>query len=243
MLPDQPQRQGFRLGSIAGSTIWVRPSFLILVALFVFLYMDQGVPVAEALTWVPVILISVLAHELAHAATLGLFGYGASTIELGGWGGRTINARRSKPWHEIVVSAAGPAASFLLGAISFLSYLFVPAPPAFVELMFQANIAWAIFNMLPIYPLDGGLVLFNGLCHFTKAHKALGATTIFSILLAIVLGLVALYIQFFIAAIILASFAFQNWQTWKAIAAYRGELEARQRTEVETPRDTLGSGD
>ena len=169
MFPEGGHHHGFKIGTIGGTPIWVRPSFLILVALFVFLDLDRQVSLAHALFWVPVLLISVLVHELAHAAAIAAFGYGSSTIELGGWGGQTSNARRSRPWHEIVISVAGPVSSLVLGGLFLLAFVLFHDRMAtdvfvFVRLMLWANIAWGIFNLFPIYPLDGGQVLFNALC-------------------------------------------------------------------------------
>lgn len=202
------------------------------MALFVFLDLDSQVKLAHALLWVPVLLISVLVHELAHAGTIAAFGYGPSTIELGGWGGQTTNARSSKPWHEVVVSVAGPASSLVLGGLFLLFFMathdrLTPEAFIFVRLMLWANIAWGIFNLLPIFPLDGGQVLFNTLCHFTESYKALGVTTILSLLLALTLGLGALWARMFFVAVIAASLLLQNWQTWTALRSHRERLRAR----------------
>lgn len=226
MFPDHQHSNGFKLGSIGGTAIWLRPSFFILVALFVFIDLDSRVTLAHALMWIPVILISVLVHELAHAGAIAAFGYGSSTIELGGWGGQTSNARSSRPWHEIVISAAGPLSSLALGGLFFLAFVLFhdamsPDVFAFVRLMLWANVAWAIFNMLPIFPLDGGQVLFNALCHFIENHKALGVTVALSIVLALGLGLGALWARMFFVAIVSASLLVQNWQTWQALRGYR----------------------
>lgn len=242
MFPDQQQTHGFKLGTISGTTIWVRPSFLILMALFVFLDLDSQVKVGHALLWVPVLLVSVLVHELAHAAAIAAFGYGSSTIELGGWGGQTTNVRRSRPWHEIVISVAGPASSLILGGLFLLVFVLAhdrmtPEVFVFVRLMLWANIAWGIFNLFPIFPLDGGQVLFNGLSHFMENHKALGITTALSLVLALGLGLGALWARMFFVAVVAASLVMQNWQTWQALRSWKEA--ARQRDVPRGDRDTL----
>jgi stage IV sporulation protein FB len=241
LFPDHQHSNGFRLGSVGGTPIWVRPSFFILVGLFVFIDLDSKVKLEHALLWIPVILISVLVHELAHAGAIAAFGYGSSTIELGGWGGQTSNARSSRPWHEIVISAAGPLSSLALGGLFLLAFVSYhdQMPPglfAFVRLMLWANFAWAIFNMLPIFPLDGGQVLFNALCHFIENHKALGATVAVSIVLALALGLGALWGRMFFVAIVSASLLFQNWQTWKALRGYREGMSRVEPSPAENER-------
>src|SRR5436305_7208842 len=107
------------LGTIFGTTIALDFSFLILIAFFVLSSADAyGMP--GALLWVPVILVSILFHEFAHAAMIGILGHGSSEIVLEGIGGVTINQRQSRPWQDMLISAAGPAASFLLAWLVFL---------------------------------------------------------------------------------------------------------------------------
>lgn len=242
MIHDERHSQGWKLATISGTPIWIRPSFLILVALFVFLDLDSQVKAVHALLWIPVLLISVLVHELAHAGTIAAFGYGSSTIELGGWSGQTTNARQSRPGHEILISLAGPASSLALGGLFLVVFMMArqqmsPEIFIFVRLMLWANFAWGIFNMLPIFPLDGGQVLFNTLCHFTATHKALGVTTVLSLGLAIALGLGALWTKMFFVAVVAASLVMQNWQTWQSLRAFR--TEAARGEGPQPPRETL----
>src|SRR5450755_358043 len=75
------------LGSIRGTTLGVDFSFLILVGLWVASYYDPAAGIQHALLWIPVLFLSVLIHELAHALMIGAFGYGPSEIVLGGIGG------------------------------------------------------------------------------------------------------------------------------------------------------------
>ena len=117
------------LGTIFGTTITLDFSFLILIVFFVMTDVQQ-VGMRYALLWVPVLLISILWHELAHAAMIGALGFGSSAIILEGIGGATYNERRAKPWQDLLISAAGPASSFLLAWIIALLIANVPAPRA-----------------------------------------------------------------------------------------------------------------
>jgi len=165
------------LGTIFGTTIAIDFSFIIVIAFFIFFNADaMGMP--EALLWAPVILISVLFHELAHAAAIGIFGYGSSEIVLGGFGGATMNRRNAKHWQDMLISAAGPAASFLLAF--GVSILFITVPYFrrdrfffnFIPLLSYANVLWGKFNLLPIIPLDGHGILRNFLSMFLRDRTA-----------------------------------------------------------------------
>lgn len=154
------------LGTILGTTIELDPGFLFIAALFVISDI-QVVGLRYALLWVPVLFISILFHELAHAATIGALGFGPSRILLEGKGGVTINERRARPWQDMLISAAGPAASLLLAWIARWIAFGVPQATrdpflaGLLPLMITANIWWAIFNMLPVMPLDGSGVFRN----------------------------------------------------------------------------------
>lgn len=157
-----PEPRRFRVATIAGTTVDVRISFVVLAGAFVLLDLDRQVALNLALLWIPVLFVSVLIHELAHAGTIAAFGHGPSAIELGGWGGETVNRRRAKPWQEVLISLAGPASSIALAYLVLWILMSVPHAKthtlllAFLEMMVFANQAWGIFNLIPILPLEGG---------------------------------------------------------------------------------------
>lgn len=119
------------------------------------------------LSWVLVVFVSILVHELGHALVAEYYGM-FPIIQLYSMGGLTIPGRSRKLTHlqEILLSLAGPVAGFLLGLLVYLgARLLTPAAP---ELVFQilsqllwVNIGWGVLNLLPMLPLDGGHVMRN----------------------------------------------------------------------------------
>jgi len=74
---------------------------------------------------------------------------------------------RNKRWGELIVAIAGPISNILLAVLVGLVVRFsvsFNAPAAFYEiaiLVVQVNLYLAVFNMMPIPPLDGSKVLFG----------------------------------------------------------------------------------
>ena len=207
------------LGSIGGTSLDVDFSFFLLIFLFAVRDYDRGL--AYALVWIPVIFISILFHELAHAGTIAMFGYGSSHVILGGMGGVTINERKARPWHDMLISAAGPLSSFALAWICRLIYNGVPFAQhdpmlrVLLPLMYWAGIVWGIFNLLPIPPLDGGKAFRNLLRTILRENTAF----IISVWIAMVVGagivIYALVRRDYFLAVIIGWFTFNNFQQWE----------------------------
>lgn len=210
------------LGSIGKTSIDVDFSFFILIGLFVILNYDESKGVEHALIWIPILFISVLFHEFAHAAAIGLFGFGASQIVLGGMGGHTANEnmRNARPWQDVVISIAGPASNFILATICwFLAQTSIGRTDkmlvALLPLMVAASVWWGIFNLVPVPPLDGG--------HATRSFFKMFLTDRTSFILSTWIALVVggaivvwglLFRQFFLAFFLL-TMLWAVWQRWQ----------------------------
>ncbi len=108
--------------------------------------------------------LSVLIHELSHSVVAISRGTPVSSITLFIFGGvSNIKEESKQPGDELVMAAAGPVSSLVLAALFYLGFLAtqdVSSPGAAMTLyLAQINLALAIFNLIPGFPLDGGRVL------------------------------------------------------------------------------------
>jgi Zn-dependent protease len=209
------------LGSIFGTTITLDFTFIVLIAFFVFSY-AQEIGMRDALLWAPVLFISILIHELAHAAAIGAFGFGPSAIVLGGIGGLTINQRRAKPWQDMLISAAGPASSFLLAfGASRVPPLRDPFFSAILPLMVWANVVWAVFNLMPVGPLDGAGMLRNFLRIFLSEKTAFVISIWTSIVVGVLLALVGLRARQYFLTLLMLWYVHSSFSQWQLFRAYK----------------------
>lgn len=208
------------LGSILGTTITLDFSFLILIVFFI-MSNAQSTGMREALLWAPVLLISILFHELGHATMIGVLGFGSSAIVLQGMGGSTYNERRARPWQDLLISAAGPSSSFLLAWLMGLVQTSIPFAShdrflvALLPVLVWANIQWGIFNLLPIGPLDGNSILRNFFRLFLRERPAFIISTWISLLVGVGVVVLCLVSRQFFIALLVAWFVRSSWMQWE----------------------------
>lgn len=73
---------------------------------------------------------------------------------------------KNKKWGPALVALSGPAANIFLAiifglVIRFLNFSFLPAIGPFLVIIVLINLLLAIFNLIPIPPLDGSKILFS----------------------------------------------------------------------------------
>lgn len=122
------------------------------------------------------IILSILAHEVAHAVIAQHYGMPIAGITLFVFGGvAEMKGPPSHPKGEFLMAVAGPLMSAILGIFFWANGVFyenslsggVPSPvTAMLAYLGYLNILLAVFNMVPAFPLDGGRALRAALWHF-----------------------------------------------------------------------------
>ncbi len=167
----EPERTPYDLHfRLLGFPVRVHPWFWIATVLFNASGLLRAGP-EYLLIWVAVVFVSILVHELGHAAAFRWFGAGAGIV-LYAFGGLAIPTHQiSGRGRRILVSLAGPFAGFALCAAVYGSNRAlewgVSADDRAVNgirawflyrQLIWVNLVWGLFNLLPIHPLDGGHV-------------------------------------------------------------------------------------
>lgn len=178
-MPPTPARGRvlFRVGPIE---IAVHASWLITFALLVYVARaelveelvprDSGWEMPLAIGIALLFYGFVLAHELSHAFMARAHGLDARRITLFVFGGvAQIGAEAEGPGDEFRIAVVGPLMSLLLaGMLAAVSrilhgYQSHDLLPGIWGRLALVNLALALFNLIPAFPLDGGRVLRAGL--------------------------------------------------------------------------------
>lgn len=160
--------------------------------------------------------LSILIHELGHALTMRRLGDQRVEIVLHGFGGMARGSRYLSRWQDLLVSAAGPAAQYTSGLLVGLWLLptlggqLNPSGRLFLASFARTSELWALINLLPVLPLDGG--------HICRSMIGTKPALRLSLILA---GMAAVYFLLsgaLIGAMLMSMLAHQSWQ---ALQTYR----------------------
>ncbi|HEX6098885.1 MAG TPA: M50 family metallopeptidase [Thermoanaerobaculia bacterium] len=209
------------LGSIRGTSIDIDFNFIFLILFFVVLNYDPKIGIQYALIWIPILFVSVLIHELAHAGMIGLLGFGSSHVVLSGMGGVTINQRRARPWQDLLISLAGPFSSF--GLYFLAAWIANNVEIAQTDRMLAAlmprlaiaNVFWGIFNLIPVPPLDGGHATREFFRMFLSEKNAFVVAIWIAMIVGAMVVVYALINRQFFVGLYIAWFVYMAFQQWQ----------------------------
>ncbi len=196
-----------------------------------------GAPLLLAI-WVLAVFVSILVHELGHAIAMRRFGMnprivlyhfgGLAISDFGAW--NAARRRHTGPVQQIFISASGPGLQLLLGGIVIAGAIFLDVPVelmghvvhrgsidtsivpfATVDALLFPSIFWAVLNLLPVLPLDGGHILENALTLFRIGNASYLAQVV-SLVVAALVGIWFLRGGNMFAGLMFLMMAASNWQ-------------------------------
>lgn len=163
----------FRIGNWFGINVRIHVWFVIYLAFRLF---GAGAAWQDELRFCILLFGIVLLHEFGHCFGARAVHGRAEEILLWPLGGLAFASAPMRPWPQFVTVASGPAVNVLIclvtggllvaarGEIGVLPFPPFAMPSTFVTAEWQVwvrevyFISWALlmFNLLPIYPMDGG---------------------------------------------------------------------------------------
>lgn len=230
----------FKIGKIP---VRVHPMFWLISLVFGVLA-ARGHPSIHVfvgvILWTAAVFVSILVHELGHAAIAKVHGW-PPRIVLHSFGGLAIyTPTRQTRKSRILIDFAGPGAGFVLGGLILGAILLsghsVPLPAIPVELgsgpnflagggrlelfvvfMLYVNIFWGLLNLAPVQPLDGGGIA-KAIIEKYRPRDAWSVALKLGIATAAVLAAVGLILwQSIFLAILFGMLAYQNWQMLRQV--------------------------
>jgi len=209
-----PTREGsFRLFRFAGIDVYLHWSWFVIA----LIQMQRPINKYSSFSWNILEYLAlfgiVLLHEFGHALACRQVGGKADQIVLWPLGGVAYVQPPPRPGATLWSIAAGPLVNVILLPIIAVIWLLakklgwnISAPDAykFISALGLINFVLLAFNLLPIYPLDGGQIL-QSLLWFVFGRAR-------SLMIAAVVGL--------IGAIGLVALAFFDQSIWLGIMAF-----------------------
>lgn len=179
------------------------------------------------------LFVIVLLHEFGHSLACRQTGGQADQIVLWPLGGVAYVAPPQRPGAQLWSLAAGPLvnvalAPLLYGALWWIgSSGFADTHPDFADWLFMVNLingVLLVFNMLPVYPLDGGQILRSLLWYWCGPATSLLVATSIGFFGGIGLAAYGLF-RGSVWTVIMAGFLlFTCWKSFRYALALRAHL-------------------
>ena len=220
----------FKLFRLFGIDVFLHWSWFLVAAWLIPSFGKDTFYGPDAMLWSALLYLSLFAivvmHEYGHALACKSVGGLAKHIVLWPLGGVAFVQPPQRPGAVLWSIVAGPLVNVMLIPVTVGAYILlrgsVAMPVAgdnlqqFFFSMMVMNFGLLVFNMLPIYPLDGGQTLMSVLWFFTGRAVALQVVGIIGMIGAALLLLLAIFsgsiLMIFIAG-------FVGLQAWAGLRA------------------------
>lgn len=183
------------LFTVFGIRVRVSASLIIVIGgELLFSEMPHGMGVINAMTFGIVLFGIVLLHEFGHCFAARRVGGEASDVLLGPLGGLAFVDAPNRPLPQLVTAVGGPAVNVIICAITYsgmrldlaliphahftLNPLIAGGIYFYLAWIFDISLGLLIFNLMPIFPLDGGRILQTLLWFKLRFYRASMITSV-----------------------------------------------------------------
>ncbi len=118
-------------------------------------------------------LVALLFHEGAHALMARARGYVVKKVVLLPYGAMMSAGENFDKTSSVLIGLAGPLCNLLLALVTLGLWWLAPAAYPYTISFLYANLSLGVFNLLPVYPLDGSRVVLGFCKNKLKAIKGL----------------------------------------------------------------------
>ncbi len=206
--------RSFRLGRAFGIPLYLHSTFLLIPLYALLLSLRQGpLGILFAQMLILTLFACILMHELGHALMARSFGIRTRDITLYPIGGvARLETTGGQPGEEIAIALAGPAVNLalvvllapLVGLAALAGFEVLPDRAlafggpldflaAYLCMVAVGNLILLVFNLLPVFPMDGGRVLRALLSLCLPRLRATEIAATVGLLLAGGLGVLGLF--------------------------------------------------
>lgn len=200
-------RGSWKIARLAGIDVRIHATFLLLLAWVGWSGYREAGELAGAvggLLLIAMLFALVVLHELGHALAARRCGIATRDITLLPIGGvARLERMPSEPRQQLLVALAGPAVNVLLAVVfaaiaALIGAELVPRgsqSPGLLAQLVYINVALALFNLLPAFPMDGGRALRALLALRLDGLRATQIAAGLGQAIAIVLGVTGLFLS------------------------------------------------
>ena len=183
-----PSQGSFKLFRLAGVDVFLHWSWFFVAVFEINSRSGRYTSIAWNVFEYLSLFLIVTAHEFGHALACRQVGGRADRIVLWPLGGVAYVDPPPRPGATLWSIAAGPLVNVALLPVFFLLWqasrfsgwaLSFPDAYHFFRALFVIDLSLLVFNMLPIYPLDGGQILRSLLWFVIGRARSLAVATIF----------------------------------------------------------------
>ncbi|HXY33638.1 MAG TPA: site-2 protease family protein [Planctomycetaceae bacterium] len=222
----------FRLFRIAGIQVYLHWSWLLIAYLEVVNRVNNYQ--SAVWNWIEYLALFgiVLLHEFGHALACRQVGGQANRIMLWPLGGVAFVQPPARPGALLWSIAAGPLVNVVLVPVTITAVVIAsvahlgdqsPDLVHFLNSIAIINLGLLIFNMLPVYPLDGGQILQALLWFVIGRARSLMVSGIIGLAVAVgVIVLAVVHLQDTWLAIVALFVAWQAWRGFRIGVALQG---------------------
>jgi Zn-dependent protease len=236
-----------KIGSGFGIPVYIHWTFLLL-PLWVAWTHPANSPIALPVVFVVMALAftCIVLHEFGHALTARCFGIGTQDVTLYPIGGVARLLRMpEKPLEEILIAVAGPAVNVVIAIVLAIGLLAACVWAGWNAVwssfagevgqwLLFTNVILVLFNMLPVFPMDGGRVLRAMLSWWLGHVRGTHVAVVIGTAAAMLMAVFGIWYGQYMMAVLGAFVMFVGQQELLAVRMRQRQIDAEEYEEPAT---------